>query len=297
MTILINDQKVDFTMENEKSAYDIYQSIHSFLKDTNHYIYSFTIDGNETDPEKKELWMDKPVGIIDKIEITALSEKEYLLTGLLTVAEYINLLLRSVLEGSEETLSDLMHEYPSIINNLPLLIKGNQGMLIRDYMNKIINNSGLLDETFNEDYRDVFVKEIGDIARLINTAAKEIENPQSELSASIEILGSLIPQINEVSLLLQVGKDKEAMNLIIQLTELLQKITRLISFYNTDNIYINEKSYNVFSTELNAILTELAGAFDVNDSVLIGDLLEYELTPKLDMLPEVIQSIINMEDE
>ena len=284
-------------MENEKNSYDIYQSIHSFLKDTNHYIYSFSIDGNETDPEQKELWMDKPVGIIDKIEITALSEKEYLLTGLLTVAEYINLLLRSVSEGSEETLSDLMHEYPSIINNLPLLIKGNQGILIRDYMNKIINNSGLLDKTFNEDYRDVFLKEIGDIARLINTAAKEIENPQSELSASIEILGSLIPQINEVSLLLQVGKDKEAMNLIIQLTELLQKITRLISFYDTDNIYINEKSYNIFSIELNAILTELAGAFDIKDSVLIGDLLEYELTPKLEMLPEVIESIINMEDE
>ena len=297
MNILINEQEVDFTLEGDETAIEIYQSVNSFLQESKHLIYSFVIDGNETDPESKTDWMNLKSSDIEKIEITALTEKEYLLTGLLTVAEYINLLLRAVSEDSDVLLKDLMSEYPSIIKNIPTLVKGNQGQLISQHMNTIMSNSGLLTGNFISEYKDNFLKEIMKIAELINAAAREIEDPKSELESTLDVVQKLIPQINEVSILLQTGKDKQAMGLIIQLTELLQKILRIITLFNTDNINIDGDSLDNFSIELNSVLNELAEAFYAKDSVLIGDLLEYEITPKLELLPEMAKSIKLMEDE
>jgi hypothetical protein len=297
LTIFINEQEVNFTLEGDEKAYDIYRSIISFLKDSNHLIYSFSIDGVETDPENVKLWKDQKASDIQKIEVTALTEKEYLLTGLLTVAEYINLLLRSVSENSQNTLNELMKEYPSIIKNIPVLVKGNRGEIIRDHLNKIVSKSGLLTGVMNEEYKEKFFSEISNISDLINSAAREIEDPRSELKASIEVMEKLIPQLNEVSILLQTGKDQQAMGLIITLTELLQKILRIISIFNTDNIKINDGNYDSFSVQLNSILNELAEAFDAKDSVLIGDLLEYEITPKLEILSKVVKSMKELEEE
>jgi hypothetical protein len=297
LTILINEQEVNFTLEGEEKAYEIYQGINSWLKESSHLIYSFSIDGLETDPENKENWQNKKASEINIIEVTALSEKEYLLTGLLTVAEYVNLLLRAVSGDKKEVLDDLVQEYSSIIKNIPVLVKGSQGILIADHLNTIMHNSGLLAGQFVEDFKETFLLEIRKISELITSSAREIEDPLKELKATFAVIEQLIPSINEVSILLQTGKDKEAMGLIISLTELLQKILRIISFFNTDNVIINGGGFESFSTELNSILNELAEAFDASDSVLIGDLLEYEITPKLELLPELINTIKLMEDE
>jgi hypothetical protein len=296
LTILINEQEVNFTLESEEKALDIYGAVSSWLKENNHQIYSFRIDGVDTDPEKKELWKDKKSSDITKIEITALTEKEYQLTGLLTVAEYINLLLRAVSENSLVVLSDLMEEYPSIIKNIPVLIRGNQGLLISEHMSKIMGESGLNEGVLKDSYKNIFLIEVGKISELINSAAREIEDPISEMTATLDVILRIIPEINEVSILLQTGKDKKAMGLIVSMTELLQKILRIISIYNTDNINIDGGNFESFSSGLNLILNELAEAFDANDSVLIGDLLEYEISPKLEMLPELVNSIKLMEE-
>lgn len=291
MIITINEQEVDFTLEGNEKAFDIYKSISSFLKGSHHLIYSFIIDDLETDPEELDKWKDKKSSDITKIEITALSENEYLLTGLLTVAEYINLLLRSLTQNSQTTLDDLMREYPSIAKNIPNLIKGNHGELIGQHFNSTIEKSGLLDGVFIETYRETFFMEITNIAELINSAAREIEDPSNELNSSIGVLENLIPQLNEVSILLQTGQDKKAMSLVITLTELLQKIFRIISIFDTDNVNIGDENYDSFSIMLNSILNELAEAFDAKDSVLIGDLLEYEISPKLEQLSIVVKSL------
>ncbi len=294
MVILINEQKVDFKLENEKKVEDIYNAIKIWLKESNHLIYSFVIDGKETDPEKKELWAEKKADTIEKIGITALTEKEYKLTGLLTVAEYINLLLKAVSNDSVNMIKELIEEYPSIIKNIPILINGSQGELISGHLSQIIKNSGLLKEGLLVDTKGMFLTEIEKISELINCAAREIEDPLQELTSTLDIITALIPRINEVSILLQTGKDQEAMGVIVKFSELLQKILRLISFFDTDNIIIDGNNFIKYSEDLNLVLTELVDAFSINDSVLIGDLLEYEITPKLMDLPGLVDSIRSM---
>ena len=46
-----------------------------------------------------------------------------------------------------------------------------------------------------------------------------------------------------------------------------------------------------FYRDLNRILTELLEAFHANDSVLIGDLMEYEIAPRLEQLRTFLQEV------
>ena len=52
-----------------------------------------------------------------------------------------------------------------------------------------------------------------------------------------------------------------------------------------------EEPLERFFSDLNRILTELIEAFEAKDSVLIGDLLEYEVTPRLEGLERLTEAL------
>lgn len=282
MDIKINDQKIDFTLEGGETALDIYNNIRSFLQETQHLIYSFSIDNSETDPEEIEFWGRIPTSEINEIDIVALTEKEYRLTGLLTLAEYLNFLINNIQNNTHELLSGFIEDYNSILHNVSIFISGEMGSLIKNQLDKTIKKSGLLEGKFNESGRKEFLEEIGAISELINIAAREIEDPFKELESTFKTLKLLNPRLSEVSVLLQTGKDREAMEIVINLTELMNKIFRLLAMVTTDTIE---------TEKLNSVLSELAEAFQTGDSVLIGDLLEYEIIPLLEQLESTIEKI------
>lgn len=287
MTILINDQEIEFTLEGGEKASEIYDSLKNFLRESGYLVYSFVLDGIPTDPEEMDIWGDKKKTEINRIEVTALTDTEYRLTGLLTIAEYINFLAKSVSDGDFSFLNGFDEDYPSILKNINLFLPGELGMLVGEQLEKTIKKSGLLIKNFDGAFRNEFLKEIGGIAELIDMTAREIEDPKRELEASFKALQIIKPRLSDVSLLLQTGKDRGAMEIIINLTEILNKIFRLLNIFNTDNIN---------TEKLNSVLGELADAFSSGDSVLIGDLLEYEISPLLGDLEEVVEEIRKTEE-
>ncbi|RQV98503.1 MAG: hypothetical protein EH225_13140 [Calditrichaeota bacterium] len=287
MILYINEEAIEFTLEGGEKAGDIFESVRAFLSESDRLIYSFLIDNEETDPEDIS-WKNRDIDRIEKIEVAALTEMEYRLTGILTVAEFINFLIHSISENKISGLKDLVDDYPSISDNIPVFVRGEKGVLIKEYLDNLMQRSGLLKSELDNSYRQEFLSEIEKISELVKSAAREIENPLHELENSIKAANLLIPKLADVSLFLQTGKDKEAMDIVISLTEILQKIVGLLSLYNTDNIDIDK---------LNSILSELVEAFDAGDFILIGDLLEYEITPILSEMADRFEEITKREDE
>ena len=64
------------------------------------------------------------------------------------------------------------------------------------------------------------------------------------------------------------------MTLVYQFSELASKLLRLLSKSSPTT------AERVDTRQLHSALSELLQAFEVGDSVLIGDLIEYELVPK-----------------
>ena len=122
----------------------------------------------------------------------------------------------------------------------------------------------------------------------------EITNPEDELKVTINQLSSLIDPMNEIPVQLQTGKDREAMQTVLRFIEASQKMIRLYPILKTTSGFdmqrklASEETLEEFYSDFNTILHELMEAFDATDSILIGDLLEYEISPRIENLTTLI---------
>ncbi|HUI69350.1 MAG TPA: hypothetical protein VL354_02445, partial [Spirochaetia bacterium] len=123
--------------------------------------------------------------------------------------------------------------------------------------------------------RSELSKRIGDAAQ-----------PREAIARAMADLRARVEKLPEVSVLLQTGKDKQAMDTIIGFTDSVQAVLALVPFLAPDP----ERGRMI--AELTPILRDLVAAFDAKDSVLIGDLLEYEVAPRVTRLIPFLESTV-----
>ena len=116
----------------------------------------------------------------------------------------------------------------------------------------------------------------------------EVEDPEGSMRAAARIFASLRPELAEVSVRMQTGKDAEAIKTMMLTVELINKAVRLLPEFSRAvpgavDFSVDGKTVGEFFDGFNDILRELAGAFESRDGVLIGDLAEYEILPRLDL--------------
>ena len=114
----------------------------------------------------------------------------------------------------------------------------------------------------------------------------ELRDPVSAMRAAQRTFEALKPEIGEVPVRMQTGKDAEAMRTMILVVELINKTVRTLPEFTRAvaggaSMSMGGRGIDDFYEDFNGVLTELAGAFQGRDSVLIGDLAEYEILPRL----------------
>jgi len=123
---------------------------------------------------------------------------------------------------------------------------------------------------------------------------EELNDPASALERTASEVESLNAEIDRLSVMFQTGEDRKAMDFIIRLSDLSQKILRILAQMEAgadislESTTIDEKPAREFFGGLNAVLRELLEAFDGRDTVLIADLLEYEVGPRLARLTSFV---------
>jgi hypothetical protein len=86
--------------------------------------------------------------------------------------------------------------------------------------------------------------------------------------------------------LLATGRDRQAMEAVVRFSELCQRLLALLGSLGVPAVGGREPAE--FFAGLNGVLQELIAAFQARDTVLIGDLLEYEIAPRLRQLKAVL---------
>jgi hypothetical protein len=69
------------------------------------------------------------------------------------------------------------------------------------------------------------------------------------------------------------------------------------SHISLKKLKIGEERANGFFADFNGILRELLGAFDTKDTVLIGDLLEYEVAPRIELFLSFLREVQNSQSK
>ena len=95
---------------------------------------------------------------------------------------------------------------------------------------------------------------------------------------------------------MQSGKDKEASTLITKLADLIEKFchTATLSALFQDiykKLTIDGKTINEFFQNFSGILNDFEQAIASKDTVLMGDLAEYEISPRLLLIAGTIKEL------
>ena len=316
MELFLNGQKIEFVLENDKNSFDIIKSIADLcitLK-PQQFLSKILINGNEylleNESELKEILIDD----IEKIEIDTtniIGHTILLINNFEEIIKYIS----TIINGSNWN-----DEYKKIYKSLELLKDGIEKI---EYLFKEETNFPFNIDNFNEFYEPLhnfFINlseekyplgkdsiensntNIENISTIIKNTKEwlknfEIINFTEDLNNKATILKNdiddIIPKLSNVSVLFQTGSDKEAMQIIQDFTSILEKSIKIfVNCKGNKNEYLlKEIDFENFFTTLTLNLKELMNSIENRDSVMIGDLLEYEFIPKVENIKNMLEKI------
>ena len=235
--------------------------------------YSLTeilIDSREYFFNRKEEWFDLPFSGSEEFHFTALSLMDLKAQKLQTLVSYIELFVKALKEGNLNAQNELLSEYSYIENSFELLLD-DSSHAIRDHMKMLLNENHFIPEDSRTDQNVMSVMEgFIMLEAVIRGRLMELTDPFKAGEETYDSIQTLLPRMEEVSLMLQTGKDREAMDIIIRFSELFQKLLRIYTNIPKEHTASHEKELKSFIMEMSGILKELADAFGSEDSVLMG---------------------------
>ncbi|OHD20389.1 MAG: hypothetical protein A2Y38_26390 [Spirochaetes bacterium GWB1_59_5] len=132
------------------------------------------------------------------------------------------------------------------------------------------------------------------LAAFFSERLAELRNPGEAMMAAARLFDAIKEDLSEVPVRLQTGKDAEAMRTMVLAVELINKTVRIMPEFvrasSSVPLDIGGTAMPEFYSALNGVLRELAQAFENKDGVLIGDLAEYEIRPRLESFYSAIRA-------
>ena len=299
MDIYINDQPLNFTLQGETVFSDVRREVMKWLADEYYVAETCEIDEKQVSIDQIDAWDDTNIDQIGFVRFHVRPLAELNFERLQTVHQYLLLLKKALEKENAGVFTELSGEYPIIEKELnKILNPGNNDAQNSDVIlfTSQLEQSGFFQNTISQKDAAINAAKLCEgFLSILYERMHEISNPEEELRASITTLSSLIEPMNEIPVLLQTGKDREAMTTVLQFVEVSQKLIRLYPLLKvTSDFDMQQKlssgeTLEQFYADLNKILLELTEAFHAKDSVLIGDLLEYEIAPRIENLITLVR--------
>ena len=241
-------------------------------------IVALSIDGKAVDPEVLEELSGRPLDSIASIDIAAESSSEYR-------AKAIDLLLDLV--GAASPLPD-EEARGKLGSALATLTDSLGGLFPADELSFIKGLREVVDDRSSEDGK-ILSERLTMIAALFRERLAELRDPVAEFRRASSVYRGAAEELRELPVWMQTGKEGRAMQAVLVFVELFDKIIRLMPELGKHGVDANAIKVDglelpAFYSSFNGILRDLAKAIEDRDSVLIGDLSEYEVAPRMEGL-------------
>lgn len=298
MEIFINGEPLDYALEAEDSLGEVVDALTSWLDGGGIVVTALVADGSDLLRAPSDLWRTTPLASVGRVELSADRYEVATTEHLATLQTYLD----SIIEAGESppgtdapvAVGIALGEIDELLDGLRTSLRLAAGGSALDLVERVsAEASSLGDKEWSaipDDRRAAMVSALRDLSGLVADLAKSTADPVGTLPAHVRQLEEAVERIRNVSVLLQTGNDRDAMSAVVAFSDGTQRLIRTLSFAGAaigvpiGEAVVQGKSLANFCAELNAHLRELNQAFEATDSVLIGDLLEYEIAPRIDAL-------------
>ena len=307
MQLTINGERVDYSLESEKTLAEVARGVRAWLDQAGFMISGFRADGKDLLSAPAEQWAALPVSDVVSLEVEATHTGSLRIEHWRTVDTWLELLERELgddragagpaptdsaslstgngpVPGDRESLAQLLGSVDDSLDGIkanPFLPQDSADLARFD---ALFRGQAPMQVVGWPPDRQAEAR--GLISRLRAALAARLadaERPDQALARCVARLRDQVSRLPEVSVLLQTGRDRDAMALVIGFTDTANSVIELLPFLPPD------PERGRLLVELTPFFRELAGAFGSKDSVLIGDLLEYEITPRVQRLLPLLE--------
>jgi len=282
MEIKLNDKKLDVSLDNENSLGEVLAGLEQWLTNAGHRISELNIDGSTVSASMIEDIFNKEIKDIKTLEIRTNVIAELTAASILNLFEDIKE-YESLTFEQKSTFYNTWKETPT-------------ARYISTEMKDLYTfcfNTFSLGEMNPDTLRSI----TEEIQREVNTPVSEFKNIEP-------LLNEICERLIRLPLDIQTGRDAVAAQTIQIFAAVSEKIIRIFRQLDSQGYLSvvkpedeNEKPLATLITGFGNILEELLEAYEKNDSVLVGDLTEYEASPKLKKLYAAILKNIQITAE
>ena len=319
MEILINDERLDFTLEKEKNLGDIIKGLEECVLKNGNVIESITVDNRIIPFDYSSADFHKNISTINQLKIITQSQTELAVNTLITVGEYINKIKdeyskQECIECHEVILEGLKLIQEGIVDSLRMLhiksmfIIKEGGRTLADILmmlNKLIvkYEKQYLDDQGIRSLTALLNEVIYILPRVFHWAViknhetfKDVERLSAISYLKIIftdllfICSQSVNKFDDIGKNLQLGEDRLAFNDLYYLTELFDEIIIILNFgKNTESfdriLTLHQKDeFERLFRQIMDRLKKTEQVFKDGDMITLGDVFEYEIKPLFENL-------------
>lgn len=264
MEIFINGKPADITLDTEKTLGDVLSGIELWLSGTGNRIGQINIDGSDIPWNDLGRFFSNDLKSLVKLDIEVSSFRELAAEALTALIGVCSLHILSPFEERAQITSywEKSAAAQFLDTEMPDIYK--------------LAGASFTGEGFSTQ----------DLKTIIEERLRETTDPHNEICGIELILKNISERLVQLPLDMQTGKDKKAAETIQLFSEIGEKLFRILAIFKStglsmDTLIIDGKSARIFIDEFKKAIQELSGAYKDQDTVLAGDIAEYELAPRL----------------
>jgi len=262
MEIKINGSTADIKIDNEKTVAQVMAGIEQWLSGSGHRLSGLAIDGKAADLSSLENIFAKEIDTINTLDISTMPITE------LGVISLVNLL--GDIDEFDALSFDERNEFFTNWKERP------QTLFIFEQMPDLFS---FFENTF---LNGAFSAQT--LRSITEERMREIKTPVDEFSSLRPLIEETCARLTDLPLDIQTGKDARAAQTIQIFSGITEKIFRVYRQLEIQGYIPQSAAKENLSQQINDFnraVKELLQAYEKNDTVLIGDIAEYEIAPRL----------------
>jgi hypothetical protein len=279
MKIKINGVDADIKPENEKTAGEILGALDAWLAGTGHRLSGLNIDGKTVNAQEMELFFSRGIETIDTIDISTSSLPQL-------VAESLARTMQDIEEFKEAGFDEKAGFADKWKASPESCLLAEQYPELFDWTVKAFSGEGCSPQV---------------LGALFEERLRELRDPAGEMSRTAPLVDDICARLAEFPLDIQTGKDARAAETVNVFSGVAEKVFRIyhtlkIEGFPVAGITVDNMPVNDYIAEFSKSLKELLDAYERHDTVLIGDLAEYEMAPRLRSLHAAVWGVVKGEN-
>ena len=269
MEIKINNRAADITADDEKTVGEIMAGLDLWLADSGHILSGLSVNGKAADISRLDEVFSTPIDSVKTLDVYTNSLAELAASSLVSLLTDIQ---------NYEKLN--FEEKNKFTDNWK---ESAEGRFLSEQMSDLYSLA-------------VNVFSGGGSLQMLRSIAeewlREITEPASEFANLSLIIEEICARLVDLPLDTQTGKDVRAAQTIQIFSGVVEKIFRCFRQFDIQG-YLSRRADEKQVTlrligEFGETVKELLAAYERHDSVIVGDLAEYEMAPRLRELYEAI---------